>query len=235
MTPISRVRVIDNDPDMLATMEIALQAAGFETELFSNAEAALEGIDPDYAGVILSDVRMPGMDGLALFTALRRIDADLPVILMSGHGDIDMAVGAMRDGAWDFLTKPVGLDPLRSALRRACEARHLVLENRLLRHSIDAGDDMLIGESTAIQDLRRSALKIAESGFDVMIEGPSGSGKEHLARAIHSHSARRSRGFVHMACDTLDAASFAQDYLGGETGHTVSGHTLRTPDRKSVV
>lgn len=233
MTGISRIRIVDNDPDLLVTLEIALGAAGFITELCPSAEVALQGLDRDYAGVVLSDVRMPGMDGLALFAELRRIDPELPVILMSGHGDIDMAVGAMRDGAWDFLTKPVGLDPLLSALRRACEARHLVLENRALRRQAGrtGAEDLLIGESPAIVNLRRAAARIAEAGLDVLIEGPSGAGKEQLARAIHRRGPRRNRSFVHIACDALDEASFTQDYLGSEAESVVAGHAMRKPGR----
>lgn len=233
MNRISRIRIVDNDPDLLTTLDIALGAAGFTTDLCANAAAALDGMDREFPGIVLSDVRMPGMDGLALFAELRRIDPELPVILMSGHGEIDMAVGAMRDGAWDFLTKPIGLDPLLSALRRACEARHLVLENRVLRREAGrlGAEDLLIGESPAISGLRRAALRIAESGLDVLIEGPSGAGKEQLARAIHRRSPRRNRGFVQIACDALDEASFTQDYLGNETGAAVAGHAIRKPGR----
>lgn len=233
MTGISHIRIVDNDPDLLATLEIALGAAGFTTDLCPDAQTALQGIGRDFAGIVLSDVRMPGMDGLALFAHLRRIDPELPVILMSGHGDIDMAVGAMRDGAWDFLTKPVGLDPLLSALRRACEARHLALENRALRREAGRRDaeDLLIGESPALETLRHAAQRIAEAGLDVLIEGPSGAGKEQLARAIHRRGPRRARGFVQIACDALDEDSFARDYLGSEGGALVAGHALRKPGR----
>lgn len=228
MKGVSRICIVDNDPDLLTTLEITLGAAGFEIDACGDARMALAVMDREYPGVVLSDVRMPGMDGLALFAELRRIDPELPVILMSGHGDIDMAVGAMRDGAWDFLTKPVGLDPLLSALRRACEARHLILENRLLRAEVQETEaqDILIGDSPAAVNLRRAALRIAQSAFDVLIEGPSGSGKEHLARAIHRNGARKNRGFVHISCEMLDEATFVLDHLGSDVGHP-----MRKPGR----
>ena len=133
------VRLIDDDADLRAVLEQTLTLAGIAVEAFSDARSALAGLDADYAGIVLSDVRMPGMDGLQLFSHLRGMDPDLPVILLTGHGDVAMAVAALQQGAYDFLTKPVGADRLAASCRRALSARALVLENRRLVRR--AGED----------------------------------------------------------------------------------------------
>lgn len=212
------VRLVDDDPDLLAAQAQSLRLSGFRTESFTSAEAALQGISPDFPGVVLSDVRMPGMDGFALFRALQRIDADLPVILLTGHGDVAMAVAALKAGAYDFLTKPVGADDLAAALRRAVSARALVLENRLLRETAPLGPspepEDLPGDSPVMVHLRQSVERIAQTGVDALILGPDGAGKETVARAIHRQSSRRARSFVQISCAALDPARFESDFLG---------------------
>lgn len=220
MTEAPLVRLVDDDADLLAAQMQALRIAGFRAEGFSSGVEALTGMTADYPGVVLSDVRMPGMDGFALFRHLRAMDPDLPVILLTGHGDVPMAVDAMREGAWDFLTKPVGVDDLAAALRRAVQARALVLENRALRAMRPAAPPGLLGESPALVHLRETVTRLAEAGVDALITGPSGAGKEAVARAIHREGPRRARAFVHIACDTLDEARFDLDFLGAEAGQT---------------
>ncbi len=217
MTALPLVRLVDDDTDLLEAQTQSLRIAGFQPEAFSSA-AALQGLDADYPGVVLSDVRMPGMDGFELFRRLRALDPELPVILLTGHGDV--AVAAIRDGAWDFLTKPVGLDALTAALRRAVQARALVLENRQLRaiRSVPVAAGQLLGDSTAMVQLRDTVTRLAEAGVDALITGPSGAGKTLLARAIHREGPRHARAFVHVACDTLDAARFDLDFIGAEAG-----------------
>lgn len=227
------VRLIDNDPDLLETLEQSLRISGFAPEAFASGADALNGLGPDYPGVILSDVRMPEIDGMQLLGKIRNIDPDLPVILMTGHGDIDMAVSAMRNGAWDFITKPVGLDMLVAALRRASQSRALVMENRQLRSVADhvENDVLLLGESDVTAALRQSVLRIAEAGVDVLIEGPTGIGKEYVARAIHRAGPRRSRSFMHVACDVLEESRFALDFLGSDAGHGGASRQTRLPGR----
>ena len=129
------VRLVDDDEDLRAAQVQTLKIAGLQVEDFSLATDALKGITRDYPGIVLSDVRMPGMDGLQFFGHLHASDADLPVILLTGHGDVPMAVAALKAGAYDFLTKPVARDGLLAALNRALSARALVLENRDLRQA----------------------------------------------------------------------------------------------------
>lgn len=217
--PPGLVRLVDDDPDLRAALGQSLRIAGFTVEAFDRAEAALAGLDDSYPGVVLTDVRMPGMDGLDLFAHLHRMDADLPVILLTGHGDVPMAVQALKSGVYDFLTKPVGVDDLSATLRRATATRRLVLENRQLRRMqavADPGAPHWIGDSPAISHLRETAPRLAEAGVNVLITGPGGAGKEALARLIHRSGPRRSRAFVPVACSTLTEDRFEVDYLGTE-------------------
>ena len=215
------VRLIDDDDDLRAVLEQTLTLAGIAVEAFSDARSALAGLDADYAGIVLSDVRMPGMDGLQLFSHLRGMDPDLPVILLTGHGDVAMAVAALQQGAYDFLTKPVGADRLAASCRRALSARALVLENRRLVRR--AGQDAarvappLMGDSAAMIHLRDGLDRVAEAESDALITGPSGSGKSLVARAIHRLGPRRGRGLVVLDCATVDEAGFDALLSGTET------------------
>lgn len=213
------VRLIDDDTDLLAAQTQALKIAGFVPEPFDCPLKALDGLTADYPGVILSDVRMPQIDGFELFRRVHALDPDLPVILLTGHGDVAMAVAALKAGAYDFLTKPVGLDDLSAALRRASAARALVMENRVLRalrHVPPAENEPLPGTSAVMEHLRRTVARVAEAGVDALITGPSGVGKEAVARAVHRQSDRRARSFVHLSCGALDTAQFETEVLGND-------------------
>src|SRR5262249_5364323 len=156
---------------------------GFEVLRFARAADALAVIDPGFAGVVVSDIRMPEIDGLELFQRIRRLDSDLPVILITGHGDIPMAVTAMRDGAYDFIAKPFATEHLVQSVRRAAEKRRLVLENRALREAAEGvADDLpLIGQTPVMERLRRTLRQIADTDVDVLVTGETGSGKEVVA------------------------------------------------------
>jgi two-component system, NtrC family, C4-dicarboxylate transport response regulator DctD len=210
------VRLIEDDAPLLAAQVQGLRLQGFATEAFEAPLPALAGLGPDYPGVVLSDVRLPGIDGLELAARIRALDPELPVILLTGHGDVAMAVQALKDGAYDFLTKPVGMAPLQATLRRALETRRLVLENRALRQQTVGGSDSdgLIGQSPLITHLRDTVLRLAEAGVDALITGASGVGKEQLARAIHRQSPRRARPFVHVNCAALSPERFDTEFLG---------------------
>lgn len=220
MTDMLRlVRLVDDDEDLLAAQVQTLRLAGFQVEPFGTALAALDGLGPDYPGVVLSDVRMPGMDGFEFFARLQERDAELPVILLTGHADVPMAVAALKQGAYDFLSKPVAAGVLAAALNRACQSRALVLENRALR-SRQAEEPQteigLSGASPVMVHLRDSIERLAQLGGDVLIVGPQGSGKRTVARSIHRQSPRRARAFTHVACAALDEARFETELIGAE-------------------
>ena len=213
------VRLVDDDEDLRLAQVQTLRIAGFAVEPFASAAEALEGMTADYPGAVLSDVRMPGMDGLELFDRLHGIDPELPVILLTGHADVPMAVSALKQGAYDFLSKPIGADALLAAVGRACQSRALVMENRALRRQARdeaAQDSPLIGQSAVMAHLRDSIDRLAQAGGDLWLTGPGGSGKTTVARLIHRQSPRRARAFVHVPCATLDEARFEAEFLGTE-------------------
>jgi two-component system C4-dicarboxylate transport response regulator DctD len=205
--PPLQIALVEDDVTLRDATLQALGLEGAEVVAFPDARAALAWLDADYPGVVVSDVRMPGIDGIAFFARLREIDADLPVILTTGHGDIAMAVEAMKNGAADFLTKPYSSADLIRAVRAAGERRALALENRRLREEAGRSAGSAIpGSSPAAQRLRSVIEGVARSEIDVVLTGPAGTGKSHAARAIHDLSPRRGRPFV-----TVDAGILAHE------------------------
>jgi two-component system C4-dicarboxylate transport response regulator DctD len=202
----------------LATTQ-TLELGGFTVRAYDSAEAALAQLDADFDGVIVSDVRLPGRSGLELLADVAARDAELPVVIVTGHGDVEMAVGAMRGGAYDFIEKPFGAERLLAAVRRAQERRSLVLENRRLKTAWALHPDTppLVGRSDAIERLKILVRNIAPSGVDVLINGDTGTGKEVVARLIHAASARKGN-FVAINCGALPESVFESEMFGHEAG-----------------
>lgn len=220
MSDTAPVFLIDDDKDLLRATRQTLELAGFSVSAFSAATDALAALQPDFAGTVVSDIRMPGIDGLQLFDRIRRQDEDLPVILMTGHGDIPMAVKAIQDGAYDFITKPFATDRLVQSVRRAVEKRRLVLENRSLRTAAaSARDDLpLIGQTPAMERLRNTLRQIADTDVDVLVTGETGSGKEVVASLLHQWSRRASGNFVALNCGALPETVIESELFGHEPG-----------------
>ncbi len=216
-----KVIFIDDDADLLAAQAQGLEIAGFAVRAFSNGPDALKHITSEFDGVVMSDVRMPQMDGLAVFRRIQAIDPDIPVILLTGHGDVPMAVQALKDGAYDFLSKPFPMDDLIASLRRASQKRQLVLENRALRQlhaDAPAAQTSLLGNSPIMVHLRQTLGQVADADVDILVTGDTGSGKETVARALHRLSARRNRPFVHINCASLPEETFHAELFGLEPG-----------------
>ncbi|MFS8036148.1 sigma-54-dependent transcriptional regulator [Xanthobacter sp. AM11] len=217
---MSDVAFIDDDEVLRVANVQALMLAGLSVVSFSSAVAALEEIDQTFPGVVVSDVRMPRIDGLELFRRLKRCDADLPVILVTGHGDIAMAVDAMREGAYDFLAKPYASERLITSVRHALDKRRLVLENRELRRSVEAAreDLPLLGSTPVMERLRQMLHQIADADVDVLVEGETGSGKEVVAHALHRWSRRAPRPLVTVNCGALPETVIESELFGYEAG-----------------
>lgn len=217
---LNTVTLIEDDHDFRAALVERLEMEDFTVDAFPSAETALEQIDADFAGVVITDIRMPGMDGRQVLSRLQALDAALPVILITGHGDIAEAVAAMNAGAYDFVAKPFAFERLLESLKRALEKRALVLDNRRLTAlSSEAGLELpLIGNSPAIRALRTSITQIANTRMDVLIEGETGSGKEAVARALHNNSRRRPQPFVAVNCGALPDSLIESELFGHELG-----------------
>ena len=199
--PALSVALVEDDAVLRAATVQALLLEGANVEAFADARAALAWLAEDFAGVVVTDVRLPGMSGIALFEQLREMDPSLPVILVTGHGDIDMAVNAMRGGAADFLAKPFSSADLLRSIKRAFEQRVLALENRALRQELQRtsgvrGPAMLQGSSPAVTALRSLVEAVGNAEIDVVIKGEQGTGKTTLARHIHDMGPRAGRPFV---------------------------------------
>lgn len=198
------VILVEDDEALGPAVAQALRLEGMAVTLFGEAGSALNHISNDYPGVVVSDVRLPGMDGLALFARLHERDPDLPVIFTTGHGDVAMAVAAMKDGAADFLTKPYSSAALIRAITVAAERRRLVLENRRLRQALkQQAQTGFVGSSDFAVKLRSMLSAVAQAEVDVVVEGATGTGKTFVARLIHELGPRHTRPFV-----GVDAATF---------------------------
>jgi len=202
----------------LATAQ-TLELGGFVVTAYASAEEAQAGLRADFDGVIVSDVRLPGRSGLELLAQVAALDAELPVIMVTGHGDVEMAVGAMRSGAYDFIEKPFGAERLVDAVRRAQERRSLVLENRRLKTAWALHPDtpQLVGRSDAIERLKVMVRNIEPAAVDILINGQTGTGKEVLARLIHAASGRTGN-FVAINCGALPESVFESEMFGHEAG-----------------
>lgn len=217
---LTAVALIEDDVDFREALVQRLGLEGFDVRVFASAEPALKAIDADFPGVVITDLRMPGMDGRQVLSRLRALEPDLPVILITGHGDIADAVAAMREGAYDFVAKPFPFDRLLDSLNRAMEKRGLVLENRHLTAmaAADGHELPLAGSSSAITALRATIAQIADVRMDVLIEGETGVGKEAVARALHNGGRRRLLPFVAVNCGALPEGLVESELFGHELG-----------------
>ena len=216
-----QVLLIEDDPDVRLGCEQALQLEDIAVSGVASAEQAQRRIGRDFAGVVVSDIRLPGMDGMALLKALRLVDPELPVVLITGHGDVSLAVQAMKDGAHDFIEKPFSPDLLVEVVRRALDKRRLTLELRQLKARLASRDRLeaqLIGRSPAMARVRQLVADLGNSAADILIQGETGSGKELVARCLHEAGPRRSGHFVAINCGGLPEALFESEIFGHEAG-----------------
>lgn len=214
------IAFVDDDEDLREANVQALRLAGFTAAPFPSATALLERIGPDFTGAVVTDVRMPVMDGIELFRRLRALDPDIPVVLISGHADIAMAVEAMSEGAYDFIAKPYAGERLIETLRRAVEKRALVLENRRLRAMAGAADEenTLLGETPSMVRLRQTIRDLADVDVDVLVVGETGTGKEVVATLLHRLGRRRDKPFVALNCGALPDSVIESELFGYEAG-----------------
>jgi two-component system C4-dicarboxylate transport response regulator DctD len=224
------VYFIDDELDLRLANEQTLELAGFSVALFEKAEDALPLLDAQVNGVVVSDIRLPGMNGLDLLRALQQVDAGLPVILITGHGDISMAVDAMQKGAYDFIEKPFSPERLVDTVRRGLDKRRLTLENRDLKIELNdqaALGPRLIGKTAAMKSLRRSINQLADTAADILLIGETGTGKELVARSLHEQSSRRERNFVAINCGAIPENLIESELFGHEKGAFTGAENLR--------
>ncbi len=217
MTKAMKIAIVDDEKDMRQSISQWLALSGFDTETYASAEDALKGVGNDYPGIVVSDVKMPGMDGMQFLKKLRGVDNGLPVIMITGHGDVPMAVEAMRVGAFDFLEKPFNPDRMTELAKRATQARRLTLDNRALRKELSDGTALikkLIGQSAPMERLKEDILDLGQADGHVLIEGETGTGKTLVAHALHAVGARAAKKFVLISCSAYDEDTLGRMVFG---------------------
>ena len=217
----AQVILVDDDPHLRQALSQTLDLAGLKVVALADAQGLADRIEADWPGVVVSDIRMPGIDGLQLLEQLHGRDSELPVLLITGHGDVPLAVQAMRAGAYDFLEKPFATDALLDSVRRALALRRLVLDNRSLRLALSDRQQLatrLVGHSPSMLRLREQIGALAGTRADVLILGETGAGKEVVARALHDLSSRREGPFVAINAGALAESVVESELFGHEPG-----------------
>ena len=221
MTSNLTVFLVEDDKDLQLGCVQALQLADIAVRAFDSVEAVQPHLCPGLPGVIVTDMRLPGAHGLALVEEAHDIDPDLPVIMVTGHGDVTLAVQAMRSGAYDFIPKPFSPEQLVEVVQRALDKRRLTLEVANLRRALTLSEGLegkLVGHSLSIHRVRQLVTEVADSPVDVLIRGETGTGKEVVARALHDHSRRRNAPYVALNCGGLPDSLLDSELFGHEPG-----------------
>ena len=226
------ILIVDDEPDIRLLIEGVLRDEGYETAGAGDSDSALAAFRARRPSLAILDVWLQGskLDGLGILAALQREEPQVPVVMISGHGTIEMAVQAIQHGAYDFIEKPFESDRLLLVVRRALEAAALARENAELR--LRAGPEtQLTGTSAAMAAVRAQIERVAPTGSRVLIQGPAGAGKEVAARTIHARSRRADGPFVALNCATLAPARFEEELFGVEAG----ADPLAQPRRAGVL
>ena len=218
---INTVYIIDDDVHICTAIEQMLELEGFNVQTFNDASLLLSKIDKQWPGIIISDINMPIMDGHQLMNEIHIIDDDLPIILLTGFGDISMAVSAIRKGAYDFIEKPFNNEYLLDTVKRALDKRALVLENRHLKKELETYSTpgpRILGNAPSIVYMRNLLNQVMDAPADVMIDGETGTGKELVARYLHDHSIRKDKNFVALNCGAIPENIIESELFGAESG-----------------
>ena len=216
----SRVLVVDDEPDMVENCARILKRAGYQCLTATDPQQALGLVEAERPDLLLTDLKMPGMDGMELLRRARTVDPALPVILITAFATIESAVAAIKDGAFDYLPKNFSVDQLRVAVERGLRQRELALENRNLRNQLQGalGFENIIGRSPAMTKVFEIVRKAARSDANILVLGESGTGKELIARAVHANSPRAARAFVPVDCASLPEQLLESELFGHERG-----------------
>lgn len=233
-----QVLLVEDDDDVREAIATGLRLSGFDTVEAVDGRRALERIAGDGIGAVVSDIRMPLLDGRQLLQRIHAIDRELPVILMTGHGDIEQAVDAVRNGAYDFLAKPFASARLADTVARALDLRQLVLENRQLRARIGAAGERrpspLVGTSPVVRALMRAVEQIGSTHVDIVIEGERGAGKRAVAELLHRAGGGRPGAARFIACDIMTGPELSDLLLGDSRQGGNSAKVARANSRTAT-
>jgi two-component system, NtrC family, C4-dicarboxylate transport response regulator DctD len=229
MPEFGPILFVDDEAAMRHAVTQWLGLAGFETFVHDKAASALNILSADFGGILVTDLKMESMDGMELLRRSQQIDPELPVVVITGHGDVETAVEAMRLGAYDFIEKPFAPERFLEVVRRASEKRQLVVENRRLRRAVSEQtlSARIIGTSTAAERLRGSVAELAGTDVSVIVYGETGVGKDLVARCIHDFSRRSKANYVAVNCAAVPETMFESEFFGHEAGAFTSASRAR--------
>ncbi|MCG8589666.1 MAG: sigma-54 dependent transcriptional regulator [Proteobacteria bacterium] len=216
----ARLLLIDDEPRLVEVLRMVLAREGYTVEAYTDAEAALEAHAREPFDLIVTDLRMPKLDGLTVMERARHIEPELPVILITAHGSVSSAIAALRQGAFDYVQKPCDNDELKALVRRALELTRMTRENRYLRAELRSryAVDQVVAESAAMREVLDLVRRAARSPATVLITGESGTGKELVARALHFESDRVGAPFVAVNCKAFAEGVLESELFGHERG-----------------
>ena len=223
------ILIIDDEKNYLVILEALLAPEGYEIITEDNSINALRLIREADLDLVITDMKMPGMDGMVLLDEVKKIDPELPVIIMTAYGTIEMAVEAMKKRAYDYITKPFRNEELKLTIKKALELYRLKKENRLLSEALSDRYKYgnIIGKSDPMLKIFEMIGKVAQSRASVMITGPSGTGKELIAKAIHYNSPRKNRPFISINCGALTETLLESELFGHERGAFTGAVTMK--------
>lgn len=214
---MAKILVIDDERSIRNTLKDVLEFEKHQVEVAENGTEGLEKASSAAFDLIFSDIKMPGMDGIEVLVALKEQEVEAPVIMISGHGNIETAVECIKKGAFDFIEKPIDLNRLLVTVRNALDRRQLVTETKNLKRKV-AGRHKMIGESAAIEKIRAMIDKVAPTDARVLITGENGSGKEVVARLLYEQSARNTAPFIEVNCAAIPSELIESELFGHEKG-----------------
>ncbi|HEX8565860.1 MAG TPA: sigma-54 dependent transcriptional regulator [Pyrinomonadaceae bacterium] len=226
------VLIVEDEEILRSILRRLLEDAGYSVATADSAEAALEIFTTSAIAVTLTDIRMAGMDGLALLDQIKAVDAEALVIIMTAFSSVDSAIAALRKGAYDYITKPFVNEDLLQTVKNALRQHELFSENRALRRELDKKYSFaeIIGTSESLQSVFRLVEKVAATNTSILIQGESGTGKELIARAIHHHSPRAAKPFLAVNCGSLPESLLESELFG----HTKGAFTGAVADKKGL-
>ncbi|WP_300673474.1 sigma-54 dependent transcriptional regulator [Desulfoluna sp.] len=228
--PIGEIFLVDDEEEIRVASRQTFELEGYAVRTFASAADVLPHISPDWLGVVITDVKMPGMNGLELLAAILKMAPDLPVVIQTGHGDVPMALAAMQEGAYDFIEKPVPPEYLIDVAKRALESRRLSLENQSLKARFGSEMDIesrIIGQSTAAVELRHTLSSLSLIDVDVLLIGETGVGKELAAHCLHDFGNRKEGHFAPLNCGAIPPNLVESELFGHERGAFTSASTRR--------
>src|SRR5438046_5498240 len=214
------VLIVEDEPKMLRLLELNLSDEGYTTRSAASAEAALSLLRQESVDLVLTDLRLPGMDGLEFLQAAKRVNAALPVVVMTAYGTVETAVEAMKAGASDYVLKPFSLEEIKLIIRKELDVHHLREENRSLREALGRRYEFknIVARSPKMQEVLATVERVAPTNSTVLLGGESGVGKDLIARALHQHSRRASGPFVKINCTAIPENLLESEMIGHEKG-----------------